>query len=252
MSPIRRYKILNRGAFLAAAVAAMALGPAPAEAAVVSFMTPTGATVGGRPVSARADITTSNQFVQITLFDLQTNPTDASQLLSDFQFTVSGGSLAGSSQVGATAQEITVNSNGTFSLGSTLNTVAGVGWVYTPTATTGTLDVLAGTGHAGPTHTIIGPSGGATYSNANTSIAGNGSNNPFLNQAATFTILAPGVTAATTISAAMFSFGIEAVVNVPGVQRTTAIPEPASFATVGMGSLLGLGYVLRKRKRAVA
>jgi len=31
-----------------------------------------------------------------------------------------------------------------------------------------------------------------------------------------------------------------------------AVPEPASFATVGLGSLLGLGYAWRKRKRAAA
>ena len=135
MSTIRRFKILNGGVFLAAAVAAMAFGPASAEAAIVSFMTPTGATTGGGPVSARADITTSNGSVLITLTDLLANPTDVAQLISDFFFTVANGNLTGSSQTGAPAQEITVNSNGSTTLGPILNTVAAVDWAYSSTST---------------------------------------------------------------------------------------------------------------------
>jgi hypothetical protein len=252
MSTIRRFKILNESVFLAATVAALAFGPAPAEAAIVSFMTPTGASVGGGPVSARADITTSNGSVLITLTDLLANPTDVGQLISDFFFTVANGNLTGSSQTGASAQEITVNSNGSTTLGPILNTVAAVDWAYSSTANTGLLDVL-GPGAAGPEHLIIGPPGpGGIYSNANSLIAGNSAHNPFLNQTASFTITAPGVTAATTISSVVFSFGTTSGVNVPGVPVPTAIPEPASFATVGMGTLLGLGYAWRKRKRAVA
>jgi len=33
---------------------------------------------------------------------------------------------------------------------------------------------------------------------------------------------------------------------------TQAVPEPASFATVGIGTLLGFGFAWRRRKRAVA
>ena len=252
MSTIRRFNFLKGSVFLAAAVAAMALGPAPAEAVMISFATPTGATVGGGPVSARADITTSNGSVSITLTDLLANPTDVGQLISDFFFTVANGNLTGSSQTGASAQEITVNSNGSTTLGPVLNTVAAVDWAYSSTATTGLLDVL-GPGAAGPAHLIIGPPGpGGIYSNANGSIAGNGPHNPFLNQTASFTITAPGVTAATTISSVVFSFGTTSGVNVPGVPVPTAVPEPSGFAMASMGTLLGLGFAWRKRKRAVA
>ena len=252
MSTIRRFKILKRGVFLAAAVAVMAFGPAPAEAAVVSFLTPAGATAGGQPVSARADFTTADGSVMIILTNLLANPTAVVQAISDFFFTVANGNVTGSSQTSASGQEITVNSNGTITLGPVLNTVAAVDWAYSSTATTGLLNVL-GPGAAGPEHLIIGPPGpGGIYSNASGSIAGNNAHNPFLNQVASFTITAPDVTAATTISSAVFSFGTTAGINVPGVPVPTAIPEPASFATVGMGTLLGLGYALRKRKRAVA
>jgi len=47
MSTIRRIKILSGSVYSAAVVAAIAFGSAPAEGAIVSFMTPTGATVGG-------------------------------------------------------------------------------------------------------------------------------------------------------------------------------------------------------------
>jgi hypothetical protein len=83
---------------------------------------------------------------------------------------------------------------------------------------------------------IIGPPGGPTYANANGSIAGNGPHNPFLNQSAMFTITAPNVSADTTITAAIFSFGTtEGASLIPGVP----VPEPSSLVL----GLLGLGLV---------
>src|SRR4051812_26160188 len=79
MSTVQRMKTWKGSVFLAAAVAAITFGPAPVEAAVVSFMTPAGASVGDGPVSARADITTSNGSVLITLTDLLANPTSVGQ-----------------------------------------------------------------------------------------------------------------------------------------------------------------------------
>ena len=124
--------------------------------------------------------------------------------------------------------------------------MAAVGWVYTTTSSTGTLDVLAGPGHAGPAHLIIGPPGGPTYANANGSIAGNGPHNPFLNQSATFTITAPNVSADTTITAAIFSFGTtEGASLIPGV---SAVPEPSSLllGLVGLGLVGSIGFYRRR------
>jgi hypothetical protein len=209
---------------------------APVHAELITYITPPGSTTGGGPVNAEADFTTAAGSITITLKDLQANPTDVAQLLSDLSFTVgNGGSLTGSAQTGASSQELTVNGNGTFSIGANLTTVAAVGWVYTTTSSTGTLDVLQGPGHAGPAHLIIGPPGGPTYANANGSIAGNGPHNPFLNQSVMFTITAPNVSADTTITAAIFSFGTtEGASLIPGV---LSVPEPSSLVL----GLLGLG-----------
>jgi len=210
-----------------------------AHAGTFTFMTAPGATEsGGNPVKAAASVTTGDGTVTIQLFNLLANPTTVAQNLSDFAFSLSGttalGSLASSS-----GQEINVAADGTFTLGSTV----AAGWILSSPATGSyILDALAA-GGAGPEHTIIGGAGiGGTYSNANGSIAGNDPHNPFLNQSATFTLNITGVTAATTISNVIFSFGT-ASGNDSGGGST--VPEPLSLSLVG-GGLLTLG-LLRKR-----
>jgi hypothetical protein len=210
-------------------------------------VTPSGSTSGGNPVNAEADFTTGAGSVTITLKDLQANPNDVAQLLSDLSFTVgNGGSLTGSAQTGASSQELTVNGDSTFSIGANLTTVAAVGWVYTTTSSTGTLDVLQGPGHAGPAHLIIGPPGGPTYGNANGSIAGNKAHNSFLNQSASFTITAPNVSTDTTITGVIFSFG-----TTEGASLITGVPdapEPSSLVVglVGIGLAGSIGFYRRR------
>src|SRR5262245_2667169 len=168
--------------YAVAALASIALRwvTAPVQAGTITYVTPSGSSTGGGPVSAEAVFTTSANTLSITLTDLQANPTDVAQLLSDLSFTIgNGGSFTGSSLTSGTGQEITVAGDGTFTLGGTV----AAGWVYSnANSTSGLLDVLAGPGHAGPAHLLIGPPGpGGTYGNANGSIAGNGPHNPFLN-----------------------------------------------------------------------
>src|SRR5262249_23487941 len=140
-------------------------------------------------------------------------------------------------------QEITVQPNGTFTAGSTVDT----GWGL-PFSTPGVfqLDVL-GTPTA-PAHLIIGPPGpGNVYSNAKSSIAGNGPHNPFLRPTATFVLSAPGVTDTTTVTSATFSFGTVAGVNVAGVPTgPVPTPEPSSIALLGAGLLATI--LIRKRQ----
>jgi hypothetical protein len=216
-------------------------------------VTPTGATTSGGPVSARADLTVTAGSIIVTLSNLQANPTDVAQLLSDVQFMIGGpGHLAGSFQAGATSQEITVNGNGTFNIGANLTTAPAVGWFYLETDPVGTLDVLQGPGHAGPAHLIIGPPGGPTYANANGSIAGNTPHNPFLNQSASFTISGGGILSDTTITGVTFSFGTTEGVEIPGVPVVAAVPEPGSLALLATatGTLAGCFGWRRRRQQA--
>jgi hypothetical protein len=211
------------------------------HASSITFTTPTGATIGGQPVSASATFMTSANTLTVTLTDLLANPTDVGQLLSDLFFTLSNGSTAGT-LTSSSGQELTVAGNGTFTTG--VGTVS-TGWALSPSGGSLLLNVL-GTA-IGPAHTIIGPPGpGGTYSNANGSIAGNGPHNPFLNQTATFVITDNTITAATTVTAATFSFGTAAGSNVPGVP--TIAPEPTTLVSLG-GALLLLGAVGRMWKR---
>jgi hypothetical protein len=208
----------------------LASATAPAQAGSIVYLTPPGSTTSG-PVDAEADFTTGFHSLMITLKNLQANPTDAAQLLSDISFTVGRGTLAGATLASSSAQLITVNSNKTFSTGATVPT----GWVPTLGGTSGHLDDLVGTGHAGPAHLLIGPPGGSTYANSNGSIHGNKPHNPFLNQTATFSITGPGITADTTVTSATFSFGTTSGIFVNG----SAVPEPSALA---MG-LVGVGLI---------
>jgi hypothetical protein len=83
----------------------------------------------------------------------------------------------------------------------------------------------------GPSQTIIGP---GPYTSANGSLSGNDPHNPFINQTATFTLVATGVTDSTTVTSAIFSFNTTAGDNVTGVPGGggkgggDTVPEPSS------------------------
>jgi hypothetical protein len=240
-----------KASLLAAAIFAASLAiSGAAQATAITFCTPPGATVpdgaNTRPVDACADFTTSNDQLTITLTNLLADPRNIIQAISDLFFTLDDTSL-GSGTVTGSGQEVTINADGTFVLGST----APAGFVLSGTGGSYLLDVLAGPGHAGPAHLIIGPPNTTTgiYTNANASIAGNGPHNPFLNQTADFTIALTGVSADTVVTSATFSFGTTAGVNVPGVpQPTPGVPEPGTLVLLAAG-LLGLGAAKRSWPR---
>src|SRR5215471_3307698 len=132
---------MRKSAFLLCLVPVLAFGSS------VTFFTPSGSTTSGGPVSDIVSFTTTAGSLVITLTNLQPNPTDVAQLLSDLSFTLSNGSLAGSSEGSSSGQEITVAGNGSFTLLGTVST----GWAYSdPTSTSGLLNVL-GT-PIGPAH----------------------------------------------------------------------------------------------------
>jgi len=211
-----------------------------AHAGTFTFETAAGATEsGGNPVDGKAIVTTSAGTVTVQLFNLLVNPTTVAQNLSDFAFSLSGSTTLGS-LASSSGQSVTIAAGGVATTGASIAT----GWIFSsPSAGSYLLDDL-GAGGSGPGHTIIGaPGAGGVYTNANSSIAGNGPHNPFLNQSATFTLNITGVTDATTVSNVIFSFGTVSGNNVPG--GGSSVPEPVSLSLVG-GGLLALG-LLRKR-----
>ena len=217
---------------------------ATSHATTITFVTPTGASTGGGPVNASATFTTSAGQISITLSDLLANPTDVGQLVSDLDFVLSNGATAGTLS-SSSGQQISVVSNGSFTLGPTTST----GWGLNQNVSGGLqLDAL---GFVGPAGLIIGsPGPGNVYGGANSSIAGNGPHNPFINQTATFTVTNGTITADTTITSATFSFGTVDGINVPGVPSitVTATPEPNSLVLLGSG-IIGLAVWAKKRTR---
>jgi len=215
-----------------------------ASAATITFVTPVGATSAGGAVNASATFATIANTLTITLTDLQNNPGNVGQLLSDLAFVVSTGQTTGS-LTSSSGVARTVASNGSFADGGTV----AAGWVLQAGFT---LCDLCG-GAAGPTHTIIGgPNGSNVYAAANSSIAGNGPHNPFLAGPVTFVLNIPGITATSTISSATFSFGTTEGDNVQGcvgavgaVGCNPTVPEPITSGLVGTG-LIGL-FFLRRR-----
>ena len=209
------------------ALAAMLWLATLAEASTSTYVIPGGTTVGGQPVSATATFVTSTNDLQITLTNLQNNPTSVIQNLSDLAFTLSTGQTVGS-LLSSSALERTVKDNGTFTNGSTVST----GWQLETSGSGLRLHVL-GT-PIGPAHTLIGDSGaGNLYGNANGSIANeNGPHNPFITGTATFDIQIIGLIASSLVNSATFSFGTTEGANVPGVPR---VPGPATLLLLGSG-----------------
>jgi hypothetical protein len=223
-----------------AALAALLLAPA-AEASISTYYITAGTTVGGQPVSATATFTTSANDIQISLTNLQNNPTSVIQNLSDLAFTLSTGQTSGS-LLSSSALERTVNSNGTFTNSGAVST----GWQL-QTYGSGLRLYVLGT-PIGPAHTLIGgPDGGGLYGNANDSIAGNGPHNPFITGTATFDVQAMGVTVESLVNSATFSFGTTEGNNVLGV--TGRVPVPSTLLLLGSGLSIVGAFSWRRRHK---
>jgi hypothetical protein len=230
--------------FLALAVASLlTLSMASARASIVSFTTASG-------TPAQADITTGAGTITLTLTNLGTNPSSVAENISAFSFTLSN--TAGTTSLSSMLSSgRTVAADGTYADTGAITS----GWVQSLVdPSTIMVDVLVGTGHAGPSETILGmPNGSDLYAAAGGSIAGNGPHNPFLNQTATFTFLADNVTALTTVTGATFQFGTtDGAGLVPGVPGTSTVPVPVPVPAAvwsGMSLLGGLGLAKKLRKK---
>jgi hypothetical protein len=178
--------------------------------------------------------------LQIDVTDTTVSPNTVAENVSAIQFTAGA---AGTLDTSASGNLVCINDPGC--VPGPLSTSAAIGWVFsTPSTGTYLLDDLVGTGHSGPSHTLIGT---APYSGG--SIVGNGPHNPFLDGTTTWFI--DGLTSPTVVSGVLFQFG---TTDCFGAGSTTcgdggipgsSTPEPISFVLVGSG--LGALFVLRRR-----
>jgi len=221
----------------AVAALALALAPGPANA---DFFTASGTGSDGA-LSATATVTTGNGTVTVTLENtLAANVIrSAGQALSDFSFTLSNapGTLGTTS---ATGQLGDVSSTGvvTYVAGDPTRWLgAGGQGGFSIVGNTVTLETIGG----GQPTQMIAPfiANGGTFTNVN---QGFQNFNPYVIGPATFTLALSGVTAGTTVTGAVFSFGT-------GPDTFIPVPEPTSWAMMAIG-LVSVGVVRRLRRRA--
>jgi hypothetical protein len=211
-----------------------------ATATTIGFSTPGGTILsGGQPVDAQATFVTSANTITITLDNLQTNIKDITQVISGVSFALDD-LKTGTTILSSLGQERSVNSNKSFTNGPSVPT----GWDVVLDGQSMQLMLP----DSDSTHTLIGPANGSKYTGADSTIAGDAGNNPFLVGAVSFVVSVPGITAATQVEWATFHFGTCAE-YIP--LCSTPVPEPATVTLVvtALACAMGVGW---RRRRTVA
>jgi PEP-CTERM motif len=216
-----------------------------AARADLTFATATGATAGGQAVDALATLHFSGNTLTVTVTNLENNPTSDIQSINGLNIVFANGQTTGS-LTSSSAQQVTINGSGGYTLGSTGST----DWLFNSNVNDGSGAGVEITtiGNAHAPQTIIGGPGSNGYSNANPSIT---NHNPFLYETATFTLTIPNLSS-TTVSNLYFEYGTQSGSDVLGVPQSSAqtVPEPASVAMMLLGGGMAAGYAGYRRRKA--
>jgi len=211
------------------------------HAATITFGTNGGEKLeNGLPINGQATLVTSKNLVTITIRNLQPGITSLDQNITGLAFVLSNGNTS-QNLVSSAGISRDVLANKTFVDGPLVSS----GWQIS--VWDGTMFLETVDSEVDPSHTIIGPATGLTYPKADSSIAGNAASNAFLAGPVTFNIKVKGIDENTTVSSAIFDFGVCGT-NV-SLCQTTPVPEPGTLvlAVMATGGVATIGFRRRRR-----